>query len=196
MKSLFSKHEKIALTTIFLILVAVSVPNFIFSLRRARDQVRRDDLGSLEHGIALYYSQFGVFPMSSTDGKVMNCIKPGGEAPYIDKYGKWVFDLIGCEWGEDPFVNLVTGETYISVFPRDPDWQKNVNYYYISDGERYQLFASMEGQDEPEVSKDVISQGVICGGRICNVGRSYNCDIPKTIKQCSLEANELKKLYH
>ncbi len=116
--------------------------------------------------------------------------------PYVDENGKWIFDLVACEWGKDQFLSLATGGVFISILPRDPDWQRGVNYYYISDGVRYQLFASMEGRDEAEVDANIISEGVNCGNRLCNVGRSYGCDFPKTLETCAIEANNLKKLYH
>ena len=196
MKRIFTKTVSISLIVILTILIAVLIPNFIFSLRRARDQVRRDDLGSLEHQINIYFSDFGEFPPSSTDGKIVNCQRPDGKKPYVDEYGKWIFDRVSCEWGKDPFTNLATGGVYMTALPRDPDWQKGVNYYYISDGVRYQLFASMEGNDEAEVDSKIISEGVSCGNRICNVGRSYESDFPKTLETCAIEANNLKKLYH
>ncbi len=189
---IFSKSETISLIVIFSILVVVSVPNFIASLRRARDQVRRDDLGSLEHSLDEYYAELGVFPPSSPDGRIMDCLKPG-DKPYKDKKGQWVFDPIPCDWGKDAFVNLINGKVYMSILPREPYWQKGVHYLYLSDGARFQLFAAMEGKSEPEVDAKIIARNLYCGSSICNVGRSYGCDIHKTLEQCEEEEAALLK---
>lgn len=183
---IFSRQEAIGLTIIFAILVGVSIPNFKASLRRERDQMRRDDLGALVSAIEKYKIDFGVYPPSSPDGKIMDCLKPGDE-PYKDKKGSWVINPVSCEWGKDALLNLITKNIYISILPRDPDWQKNIHYLYMSDSKRYQLFASMEGENEAEVDPKIISENLNCGNRICNVGRSENCDIPKTLEQCATE---------
>jgi len=183
---IFSRTEAISLIAILAVLVAVALPNFAASLRRARDQVRRDDLGALMTALNLYQMDFSVYPPSAGDGKIVDCLKPGDE-PYKDKRGIWVLNPVSCVWGQDAFINLFTKKEYMAILPRDPDWQKGVNYLYISDGQRYQLFASMEGKDEAEVDPAITAEGLHCGTRICNVGRSVNCDIPKTLEQCAAE---------
>ncbi len=191
---IFSKSETISLIVIFIILTTISIPNFAASLRRSRDQVRRDDMGSLMGAIGQYQIDFGVYPPSSEDGRIVDCLKPG-DAPYKDEKGFWVINSIPCVWGQDAFANLLTKREYMTVLPRDPDWQKGASYRYISDGDRYQLFASMEGGNEPEVDARIVAEGLGCGTRICNIGRSVNCDIPKTLRQCEEEdaARLLKK---
>ena len=81
----------------------------------------------------------------------------------------------------------------MTVLPREPYWQKGVSYLYLSDGARFQVFAAMEGKSEPEVDVKIIAKNLYCGSSVCNVGRSYGCDIPKTLKQCEEEAALLKK---
>ena len=188
----FSKSEIISLALIFIILIGVSLPNFIVSLRRARDQVRRDDLGALVHSLDEYYAELGAFPPSSPDGKIMDCLKPG-DSPYQDKKGRWIFSPISCEWGKDAFMNLISGKAYMTILPREPHWEEGASYRYISDGERYQLFAAMEGKNEAEVDPKILAKNLSCGNKICSVGRSYACDIPKTIEQCNDEAQQLGK---
>lgn len=182
----FNKSETLSLVVIFLILVGIAIPNFAASLRRSRDQVRRDDLGSLMTALEKYKIDFGIYPPSSSDGQIMDCLKPG-DTPYKDKKGFWVINSVPCEWGKDPLVNLLTKNTYMTILPRDPDWQKGVSYLYISDGDRYQLFASMEGKNEPEVDSKIIAENLKCGTRVCNVGRFVNCEIPKTLEKCEQE---------
>lgn len=188
----FSKKEAVSLIVIFCVLVIVAIPNFVASLRRARDQVRRDDMGTIVHALTQYLSEFGVFPTSSNDGKIMNCLRPG-DKPYQDKKGRWIVDAIPCEWSKDSFTNLISGKSYINVLPRDPNWEKGASYIYISDGASYQLFATMEGKNEDEVDPEVIVMNLSCGSNICNVVRSYKCNIPKTVEQCAEEARLLEK---
>ena len=85
----FTKPEKISLVIIFAVLVAVSVPNFIVSLRRARDQVRRDDMGVLVHALDEYAADNRSLPLASPDGRIMDCLKPG-DKPVKDKRGFWI----------------------------------------------------------------------------------------------------------
>ena len=169
----FTKSEIISLVVIFSILIAVSIPNFIISLRRARDQVRRDDLGVMVYALGDYLSDYKIFPNSSADGKIINCLNPG-DKPVKNKLGNWVLNLIPCEWGFHAFSDLVTGKIYRAILPRDPDYQKGAKYLYFSDGERYQIYAAMEGADEAEVDPKIIARNLMCGSRICNIGRFYD----------------------
>lgn len=189
---LFSKHETISLVVIFLILLAVSVPNFVLSLRRSRDQVRRDDLGALESTLGEYYKEFGVFPPSSQDGLILGCLRQG-DTPYQDKKGNWIFDPIACNWGVDAFKNPISGATYMSSLPRDPDWEEGASYLYISDKDRYQLFATMEGKNEADIDQRIIERNLSCGNQICNIGRSYGCAVQKTLAECEEEAARVQK---
>lgn len=170
----FSKSEIISLIIIFSILIAISVPNFIVSLRRARDQVRRNDMGALVHALAEYNADFRIFPSASPDNLIVDCLKPGDKA-VKDSKGLWRADMIPCRWGKDAFTDLITNnKVYISILPRDPDYQKGATYLYFSDGDRYQIYAAMEGMDEAEIDQKIIARNLKCGSRVCNVGRSYN----------------------
>lgn len=182
MKS-FTKSEVISLIVIFLILIAVSVPNFVLSLRRARDQVRRDDMGALVHALDEYQADFESFPPASPDGRIMDCENPG-DKPVKDKNGRWVINLIACDWGKDSFSDLINGKKYMTILPREPDFKTGAKYLYFSDGNRYQIYAAMEGADEAEVDPKIIALNLDCGGgKICNVGRSYNVPINISISE-------------
>lgn len=189
---LFTREETIALIAIFLIFAAVFTPNILMSLRRARDQVRRDDMGVLVHSVDAYFADLGVFPPSTPDGRIVACLKEG-DAPYKDKKGRWVVPAIPCEWGRDPLIDYISGKVYLSTLPRDPEWEKGAEYYYLSDGSRYQIYGVMEGPNEAEIDERIISQNLPCGNKVCNVGRSYGCDIPKTLQMCQEEAAALLK---
>lgn len=189
---LFTKGEWISLIVIFALLIAVSIPNFAASLRRSRDQNRRDDLGAMVASLRQYRADLDSFPLSSEDGKVMNCLKPG-DAPYKNEKGFWVVNPIVCEWGKDAFRNLISENVYLNALPIDPDSGEGASYLYFSDGSRYQIFASMEGMDEAEVDPRIIARNLPCGNRVCNAGRDYGCDVAKTLETCEEEANPLRK---
>lgn len=154
----FTKQESVVTALIFLVLILVSAPSFITSMRRARDQVRRDDLGVFQKMVDNYYAEFKEFPKSTEDGRIIACDGP-------------------CTWGQDSFYNL-------GKIPGDPESSKGVNYMYFSGPDMYQIFISQEGLDEIEISQKVIERKINCGSRICNTGRSYNCPIDKSIEEC------------
>ncbi len=190
----FSKSEIISLAVIFTILIVVSVPNFIISLRRARDQVRRDDMGKLETSLANYSVDYRSFPVSSSDGLIMNCLKPG-DKPVKNSKGIWTFSPIPCEWGKDALTDLISGKAYMIILPRDPDYLKGTKYIYLSDGSRYQIYASMEGMDEAEIDPKIAARNLSCGGKICNIGRSFNVPTDISIEEYDkllLESNVKK----
>lgn len=183
----FSKTELSALAVIFLVLVAVSVPNFIISLRRSRDQVRRDDLGTLQRALDDYHSDFGEYPISSQSA-MLACKKPE-DSVSVDKKGRLIVNLIPCRWGQDALVDLTPGSTkiYDKVLPGDPNLDKGRSYAYFSDGSIYQIFASFEGKDEAEYDQKLVNRNIMCGTSVCNVGRSMGCSIYKSIEECEAE---------
>lgn len=185
----FSKSELISIIVIFAVLVAVSWPNFSLSMRRARDQIRRDDIGNIQAAIDEYYADYGIFPASTQDGRMVVCRGPG-EAQ------------IPCNWGRDTWINLTPGvnKVYMKVFPGDPKLSDGASYYYSSDGSRYQLFGSLEGVDETEYDAKLAARGVKCGNKVCNIGRVNNVPLYITIEEydlqihCSQQPKDIKCL--
>jgi type II secretory pathway pseudopilin PulG len=175
----FSKEEIISLFIIFLVLIGVSWPNFALSLRRARDQIRRDDLGNIEAAINSYYSDYGVFPLSSPDGQIIVCSATKGT----------VVDLMPCRWGHDTWINLTPGvsKVYMKVLAGDPNLSRGVTYDYFSDGSRYQLLGALEGVDEPGYDAKLVSRNVKCGNKICNIGRATNVPLYISIEEYDLQ---------
>jgi type II secretory pathway pseudopilin PulG len=189
----FTKEELLAVFVIFAVLVGVSVPNFALSLKRSRDQIRKDDLGQIKTFVNEYRSDFGSYPLSTEDGRFIACLAPGTTVK-VDTYGKLIADLIPCEWGKDAIVDLTPGSTkvYSQKLPQDPHSADGVSYLYLSDGRRYQLFSSLEAIDDVEYDESVLSRGLACGTRLCNLGRGYGCEPTKTLTQC--EEEYLKRL--
>jgi type II secretory pathway pseudopilin PulG len=178
----FTKSELKALIIIFAVLFMVAVPNFVISLEKSRDQIRRDDMGAIYGALSRYLSDFEKLPPSSPDGRIMNCLKPG-DIPIKNKKGLWTFEPIACNWGVDQFKNLITGYVYITNLPRDPDYQKGVEYLYLSDGNRFQIFAAMSVKSQAEIDPKIIARNLSCGTKICNIGRAYNVPIDISIEE-------------
>lgn len=183
----FTKRELIGLTVIFIILVVMSLPNFVASIKRARDQVRRDDLGTIDAGMSEYFSDYGVFPMSR-DGKILGCKKPE-DTVTKDAKGRLLVNLIPCEWGKSSLIDLTPGSTkvYMDKVPSDPRNGQGSQYLYLSNGARYQIFAAFEGADEIGVDAKIIARNLECGTKVCNVGRFYGCPVEKSLEQCEEE---------
>lgn len=187
----FSKQEIVGLLIIFLILIGVSWPNFALSLRRARDQIRRDDIGNIQAAIGAYYSDYGIYPASTEDGKIIACKDPSEDSskPTFDVNGNPEIKLVPCNWGRDTWINLTPGvnKTYLKVIPGDPEYDKGISYAYFSDGSRYQLMGSLESSDEPGYDEKLFERSVSCGARTCNMGRNQNVPLYISIEEYNLQ---------
>lgn len=187
----FSKEELVGVTVIFLLLLAISIPNFVLSIRRSRDQNRRDDIGGLSHGLEEYYADFGVFPKSNTDGEMIACKKPE-DTVLVDEKGQLVVDLVPCIWGRDALVDLTPGnnKVYIKALPVDPTYDDGGKYVYLSDGYRYQVLSALESTDEASYDATIFARKIMCGTRVCNMGKSYNSPLNKSIEEYTREKSE------
>ena len=187
----FTKKEFIALVIVILALIGVSTPNFAASIKRARDQVRRDDMGTLQKALSVYFEDFNSFPKSTPDGKIIACKNPGSPVT-VDNKGRFLIDLIPCEWGKDSIIDLTPGggKVYLAKLPGDPDSDKGVRYVYFSDGNRYQIYTSFEITSQAEYDPVVVARNINCGNRICNVGRGVNVPIDRSIEQYVKETNQ------
>jgi type II secretory pathway pseudopilin PulG len=186
----FTKPEAISILIIFIVLVGISLPNFKLSLRRARDQVRKDDMGVVQKALWFYIADFGVYPLASADGRIVACKNPDDKVK-VDEKGRLVINFIPCQWGKDAIVDFTPGITkeYVHILPQDPDYSKGVSYHYFSDGKRFQLFVALEGKDEDEYNPVIVARGISCGNVACNAGRVSGCPVEKTIEQCAEEAD-------
>lgn len=161
----FTKQEIIQLMIIFTVLVIISVPNFITSIRRSRDLTRKDDFSQIIHVLDAYQDRYKKFPESS-NGKIVACTNG-----VLDEYT--VFSP--CEWGYlSPFGNI----------PSDPHKDKGASYTYLSNGNRYQLLGALEVAKDDEFDIKIKIRSLQCGNRICNFGRGYgNTPLDKSIEE-------------
>lgn len=159
----FKKNELIALGVILLGLLVVAVPNFSVAWQRSRDVTRKDDLGFMVKVLDSYKNGASIFPLSTQDGKIVACFKDNEEPVYDDKNN--IVNFIPCQWGLS---------SYLGELPNDPQEDKGATYFYISNGKRYQIFASLERTDQDEYDPRVLDRNIKCGVRICNFGRAYS----------------------
>lgn len=164
MLSKFTKYESKIISLIFLFLIFVMSINLIASLRKSRDVTRKNDMGALQEAISIYHQKYRVFPLSTNSGRIIGCFEGG---PDVDKITKYPMNAIPCEWDKSSFENII-------LMPKDPKFSQGRSYLYISDGEKYELYVSLEGKKEAEYSKTVFEKNLQCGNKICNYGRWVN----------------------
>lgn len=167
----FTRQETKAVLIILVILILVSLPNFLISLRKARDAQRKADVGLIHDSLLRYQADFGSFPLGE-EGKIAAC-----EPVTVREVGQEkVFDFSPCQWGKDALADLADPAypAYIQRLPLDPRHNQGVSYYYFSNGARFQIYAALEGKDEDEYDPAIIKRNIQCGSQICNFGRSFS----------------------
>jgi len=165
----FNKSEIRAILIIFAFLILISTPNFIISLRRARDAQRKADIGSIKDALLKYQADFGIFPLS-IDGKIAAC-EP---VSYNEVGGIKTLVFSACEFGESSLADLSDSSypAYLKPIPNDPRKNEGRYYYYFSNGGRFQIYGTLEGKSEDEYDEYIIKRGIKCGSQICNFGKS------------------------
>lgn len=186
----FSKPELKALAVIFGLLVVVSLPNFIVSLRRARDAQRKADIGSIYEALNKYQADFGTFPLSA-GGKIAAC----APVEIIKQEPKDAVIFSACNWGSDSLKDLSDDAypAYLRIIPADPRAARGFGYYYLSNGNRYQIYGALEGESEAEYDPEIIPRKLSCGTKICNFGKAYSrTPLDKSIEEYENEINAEK----
>lgn len=157
----FTKPEMKVVAIILMVLFVVFGININISIRKGRDSTRKDDISAAQKAIGSYLSKYGVYPLSNDQGQIVGCFD---DEPIIDKLSNRPVNAIPCHWGESGFESLKT-------LVRDPRYDDGWSYLYNSDGENYSFYISLEGQDEPEYTIEIVNKGLKCGTKICNYGR-------------------------
>lgn len=178
----FSKFELISIGIILFVLFIISVPNFAVAWQRSRDVTRKDDLGFMLKALDSFKNNSNSFPLSTDDGEIIACFRDG-EDPEYDDMGN-IINFVPCRWGEVSF---------LGALPNDPQEDKGMTYFYISNGRRYQIFGSLERTDQDEYDPKVVARKISCGARICNFGRAYsNTPLDKSLKEYENEIDAKK----
>jgi hypothetical protein len=93
-----------------------------------------------------YKNSANTFPLSTDTGKIIACFKDNEEARYDDMGN--IVNFVPCSWGEVSF---------IGDLPNDPQEDRGLTYFYVSNGKRYQVFASLERTDQDEYDPKVLA---------------------------------------
>jgi hypothetical protein len=149
--------------------------------------------------LANYQKDFGFFPPSSPDGKILACkgtnfgSVPEG-IPEGEKRDYFFKTLRGCDWGVDLLtdVNDNSYTPYLAVIPKDPKAEEDYSYLYISNTNRYQLYAYLEGGKEEVGFRDgIVARELRCGTNICNFGKAYgDTPLEKSIEEYENEMRQ------
>lgn len=174
----FNQKESITISSILLIIIAAILINLQISYRKSRDVQRKDDMRSVYDTLITYHEDFGFFPLSDSEGKILAC----------EPYDVDTKTFSACDWGKDAIRDIFDKNypTYLEKLPIDPRHDEGYGYFYISNGRRFQVYATLESKNEPEYDQKIIERGIYCGEKICNFGRSFS----KTPLDKSLEEYE------
>lgn len=185
----FTRKELLGVVLIFAVIILASLSNFKVSLRRARDVQRKADIRAVSDALVKYSEDFGTFPLAE-DGRIVACRGPETK---IDEKGR-ITGQVACEWGKDSLADISAPAypPYQDRLPQDPLFEKSFRYLYLSSGRYFQLYASLEGTDEPEYDPKIVARNLSCGEGICNFGLSYgSTPLDKSLEEYE---NELLKL--
>lgn len=188
------QNKNSLLKVVIISLVVVSFSNamgFRASFKRRRDIQRILDMGNIQTGLYKYKQDFGKYPVSGPNGKIVGCRgentdiprdSSGNAIPYTTKKPNYL-NLVECEWGTpllDP--GDINYPAYLEKIPVDPYSHKGINYRYISDGEKYQILGTLELKNEgQDFNKLLEGKGIKCGKKICNFGRSTGIPLTEDI---------------
>jgi hypothetical protein len=194
----FSKNEIITTSAILLIIFLFTFLNLQVSLRRSRDVQRKADLGTIFDALDEYQKDFGFFPPSTSDGRILACKGDNfGPIPKTIPEGdrrNYFFSMLrGCDWGKDSLrdVNDDSYKPYLQVIPGDPKAGQGYAYYYLSNLNRFQLYSYLEGESsETGFRKGIVDRNLMCGVNKCNFGKAYGeTPLEKSIEEYE---NELR----
>ena len=183
----FKRQEVVGIGLILVAIVVITYINILISFRNERDLRRNLDVSAIAKGIKQYKVDYGYYP-ASQDGKILACA--GKETRIVkDENGKMVYfdekakkplleNLTACEWGEDVLldINDLDYPHYISSIPKDPRKEDGYTYFYLSDGENFQVLGSFEGKSQKEYSKEIKALKIQCGSKVCNFGKTSLID--------------------
>lgn len=178
----FKKSELIGVTLILSVVFLVTFSNLRIAQRRSRDSTRKQDLGAISDALHKYYADFGFFPRSE-DGKIIACKNEKFDAVVSELIVKKDVDrnklsqgLRGCIWGKDTFTDVLDSSypPYLNLLPQDPKTGENIQYYYISNSIRFQLYAYLEGEEnEDGYNESIVQRKLSCGIKDCSYGKSF-----------------------
>jgi len=178
----FSKKEFIGVATIMALIIFFTYLNLRVSLRRSRDAQRRADIDAMINAIVAFQKNYNFFP-PSYDGKIRACRGEDFDSAVTVFEAEEKFDMdayirsLGvCEWGKDGIEDLIGAnkEAYIKLLPGDPQSGQGSQYLYLSNANRFQFYAFLEGgASEDGYRESIVARNLLCGEKVCNYGKAY-----------------------
>jgi len=185
----FSKRETVAILTILAVLIVALSVNLKIAVRKRRDAQRKSDIREIQVALGKYYDDFGFVPLSSENGEIKACLPK--EGPVKDEKGSPIF--VACKWGLDKLADQGDPNypAYMEKLPRDPSAGQGFEYFYLSNGKDFQLFAALEGKSEAEYDPKIEARGIVCGTKLCNFGlASFDLPLDKTLEEYENKLDE------
>lgn len=153
----FTLIEIMVAVAIMGILASIGLGSYISSLSKGRDSQRKQDLAQIQKALSAYQNDFQSYPGCSTNLKIVGCGDGTEECDWGDSFSRDI-DVGGGE---------TETKTYMSRLPSDPS--SDASYVYISDGDQYQLFATLENGNDPDYQSGGYGS-LNCGSVDCYYG--------------------------
>lgn len=155
----FTLLEIMVAVSIMMIISGVSLASFTFSQRKSRDAKRKSDLSQIARALQVFNEDFGRYPLD-VNGEIIGC--------HDDDESD---ELEDCAWG-DVFAAYpnATYQLYMSKLPEDP--KGGYEYYYVSDGDNFNLYAGLENENDKDYRSDLTEDwcGVTCSYLLTEYG--------------------------
>lgn len=156
-KNGFTLVELLVVMAIIGILAAISIVSFQTSQTKARDAQRKSDLNQIGQTLEAYYNDKGQYPDNSAATFKIDGCEDSGSGPDTCEWG--------AEWSDE------NDTIYMILLPADTS--ASLNYYYLSDGSYYQLYARLQNNldgEIPTLSGNPANYSISCGALNCNYG--------------------------
>lgn len=147
----FTLLEIMVAVSIMMIISGVSLASFTFSQRKSRDARRKSDLSQIARALQVFNEDFGRYPLDE-NGEIIGCQSDESD------------ELEDCAWsGVFAAYPNATYQLYMSKLPEDP--KTSYSYYYVSDGDNFNLHAGLENDKDKDYRSDLTQD---CGGVTCS----------------------------
>lgn len=151
----FTLIELMIVMVILAVLAAVGTSAFISSQKKSRDSARKSNLKAIVTALELYYNDKGKYPTDDAAGKMRGC----GD------------DLNPSACEPNSAFSDANGTIYMEILPTDP-LSKRRYYYESSADNEFQLYASLENDQDPGLITTTHNCASGVGPILCNFGLS------------------------
>ncbi len=151
----FTLIELLTVIAILSILAALIFGNFVTTIKKARDNRRKQDLSQVKTALELYFSDIGLYPTTH---------------PTLEG---------GLPWGSS-LTNSIGTKTYMKKLPQEPSKNSGYNYSYESDGTYFKLYSCLENTEDLDYN-NITPTGVPNCGIGCNSQCHYGVSSPNVI---------------